>query len=145
MDHNNANFKSVAVWQKEMCCNLNDVINKTRCLEDIATPVIRRWHVADSGADAPKPSVNEITEYREYDLLDPNNKPDVMDGWIAARLSLPMIAQYTSCSMGKWEFEFSGPYDPDVYYNDTLVEKSVFMRKNLFSANMMKRIQPMCF
>lgn len=129
MNHNNASFKSIDVWKNETCTNLNDVIDKARCLENITAPIIRQWHVSDKGADAPKPTVEEIKSYRQYDLLDSSNKTDVKEGWIAAKMQLPLIAQYTSCDMGDWEFEFSGPYDPDVYYNDTLLEESVFVRK----------------
>lgn len=145
MNHKNATFKSIDVWRKEECRSLNDVIDKARCLEDIATPIIKCWHVADGGADAEKPSVKEITRFKQYDLLDSGNKPNVMDGWIAAQMRLPMIAQYTNGDMGDWEFEFSAPYDPDVYYNDTLLEESVFVRKKFVLCKYGKTNYPYVF
>ncbi len=128
MYQKNSDFKSIDVWQKEVCYTLDDVIDKTRCLENIVSPVLRNWHVSEAGADAPKPTVGEVAQLKEYDLFS-KDKPSVQTGWLAAKLEKPLLAKYTHGDMGKWEFEFSAPYDPDVYCNEDLVEESVFMRK----------------
>lgn len=129
MNQKNSVFKSIDLWKDKACCDLRDVIDKTRCLENITAPKISMWHVADGGANASKPTAGEMEAFEEFNLSSGTKKPPVKDGWIAAKMQLPLIAQYIESPMGKWEFEFIGPYDPDVYCDDTLLEKSVFMRK----------------
>ena len=69
MTHNNAIFKQFDEWIDKKCNSLSDVIDKMRCLDDLAAPVITDWYVADTGADAPKPKVSEMEKFKKYNLL----------------------------------------------------------------------------
>ncbi len=124
----NAHFAGISQWKKRMCGSVADVLDKARCLEALAFPVMRCWHVWEGSEDRAKPDRDFMADCPEYDLTKPNPELEARTGWIAAPMAVPPIAHWvTPDSWERWGFEFNCMYDPDVYCDDVLIEPYVFL------------------
>ena len=70
MKPESAHFNPLEYWLKNDCKDLSDVIDISRCLEDLAYPVMRKWHAIDGSEDLPQPSIEEMLKQPEFDLTD---------------------------------------------------------------------------
>ena len=91
----NAHFKPLEYWLSNTCKNLEDVLDFARCVEDLAFPVIHRWHGIDGSEKLPLPSIEEMLCQEEFDITSPN-KNNPKTGWLMAQIPLPYITRYFS-------------------------------------------------
>ena len=122
-----AHFKPLEYWLEHDCKDLSDVIDISRCLEDLAYPVMRKWHAIDGSEDLPKPSIEEMLKQPEFDLTDyiPENPKT---GWFMAELIKPYIAKYfADKDYGEYKFSYFTSCDLDIYCEDRAIAPYTYM------------------
>lgn len=132
MRTDNAHFKPLTYWAENECTSLEDVMDFSKCLENIAYRVMPKWHAWGDSEEQPKPSIEKMQACPEYDLTVGDSGMTAQKGWIAAQMDIPVLAEMVPpAQWGKWRFEFTCGYDPDLYCDDTLVEEYIFLSSNV--------------
>ena len=122
-----AHFKPMEYWLKHDCKDLSDVIDISRCLEDLAYPVMRKWHAIDGSEDLPQPSVADMLKCPEFDLTD-YVQENPKTGWFMAELFKPYIARYfDEEDYGEYCFSYFTSHDLDIYCDDREIAPDTYM------------------
>lgn len=90
----NADFKSMEHWRQNVCQTPQDVIDKARCLENAAFPIVRYWHVSGGTENDPLPRAEDMEKLPRRDIVMPNAGQTAKTGWFMAPPEIPYIARF---------------------------------------------------
>ncbi|MBN2302118.1 MAG: alpha-mannosidase [Lentisphaerae bacterium] len=127
----NAHFKHVEYWSNHNASTPEQVLDLSRCLEDIAFRCVPDWHWKQKDASIPTPK--QLSETPQYDLIGGDPNLTSPEGWIAQYLPLPHIATMVSPDQwGSWHIEVcGGSYVFELYCNGRLIDDDLFMNCSL--------------